>query len=315
MGLVIGMDEAGYGPNLGPLVITTTVWQVPGNPRDTDFWREFEDVVSQDGRSGSSRLHIADSKQVYSPARGLKSLERSVLATLRLLGHSPDSLRELCGVLSSTPSEDCLQEPWFAEQEVLIPHAVTADDFHEPAERWRECCADRGIELRAIRSDIVLTERFNDLTRRYDSKGVALSRSSLSLLRSVWNPDDGEPTLVVADKHGGRNRYDQLLSEVLDDRLVMRLEEKRECSRYRIGESEVRFQMKAESHFPVAISSMVCKYVRELGMIAFNHFWQQRVPNLKPTKGYPADARRFKDDIGTAQTSLGIADETLWRHR
>ena len=27
---LIGTDEAGYGPNLGPLVISATVWQVSG---------------------------------------------------------------------------------------------------------------------------------------------------------------------------------------------------------------------------------------------------------------------------------------------
>src|SRR3954454_19899522 len=29
MGILIGMDEAGYGPHLGPLVIAATAWQVP----------------------------------------------------------------------------------------------------------------------------------------------------------------------------------------------------------------------------------------------------------------------------------------------
>src|SRR6478609_8214760 len=27
MGILIGMDEAGYGPNFGPLVVAATVWQ------------------------------------------------------------------------------------------------------------------------------------------------------------------------------------------------------------------------------------------------------------------------------------------------
>ena len=29
MGYLIGTDEAGYGPNLGPLVISASVWHVP----------------------------------------------------------------------------------------------------------------------------------------------------------------------------------------------------------------------------------------------------------------------------------------------
>ena len=33
MTYLIGTDEAGYGPNLGPLVISATVWQVPDGVR------------------------------------------------------------------------------------------------------------------------------------------------------------------------------------------------------------------------------------------------------------------------------------------
>src|SRR5580704_1079308 len=50
MGFVIGMDEAGYGPNLGPLVLTATVWEVPGRwPKRTDFWQLFADIAERKG--------------------------------------------------------------------------------------------------------------------------------------------------------------------------------------------------------------------------------------------------------------------------
>jgi len=60
---------------------------------------------------------------------------------------------------------------------------------------------------------------------------------------------------------------------------------------------------------------MVCKYVRELSMELFNEFWQSHVSDLKPTKGYPQDARRFRADIAQAQSVLGISDQVLWRER
>jgi hypothetical protein len=60
---------------------------------------------------------------------------------------------------------------------------------------------------------------------------------------------------------------------------------------------------------------MACKYLRELSMYAFNEFWRRHVPELKPTAGYPDDARRFRRDIAAAQRKLGIADEVLWRKR
>jgi hypothetical protein len=50
-------------------------------------------------------------------------------------------------------------------------------------------------------------------------------------------------------------------------------------------------------------------------MKAFNEFWQQRVSDLKPTAGYPLDARRFKQEIAVAQAALAIPDDTFWRTR
>ena len=50
-------------------------------------------------------------------------------------------------------------------------------------------------------------------------------------------------------------------------------------------------------------------------MELFNDFWRQHVPDLKPTKGYPVDAKRFRKDIAAAQKQLEISDATLWRER
>ncbi len=45
MAYLIGTDEAGYAPNLGPLVITCTVWRVAKGPADLDLYRLLEAVV------------------------------------------------------------------------------------------------------------------------------------------------------------------------------------------------------------------------------------------------------------------------------
>ena len=70
-----------------------------------------------------------------------------------------------------------------------------------------------------------------------------------------------------------------------------------------------------ESHFPVALASMYCKYVRELFLELFNKYWQERLPGLRPTAGYPRDARRFLKDIDRVKVSLRISDEMLVRNR
>jgi len=45
----------------------------------------------------------------------------------------------------------------------------------------------------------------------------------------------------------------------------------------------------------------------------FNRFWQGRVPGLKPTAGYPSDAKRFYDAIRPAAQRLGVPVAVLLR--
>jgi hypothetical protein len=73
--------------------------------------------------------------------------------------------------------------------------------------------------------------------------------------------------------------------------------------------------MQGERFLPTALASMTAKYLRELSMRAFNEFWCSRIPDLRPTAGYPKDAHRFRKAIAATQKELKIDDRTLWRNR
>jgi hypothetical protein len=60
---------------------------------------------------------------------------------------------------------------------------------------------------------------------------------------------------------------------------------------------------------------MTSKYLRELAMRAFNHFWLREVPGIKPTAGYPVDAQRFRRAIAARQAELAIDVRRLWRNK
>ncbi|MDF1742956.1 MAG: hypothetical protein P1V19_04635 [Gimesia sp.] len=320
MGLLIGMDEAGYGPNLGPLVITASLWKVPGDPREFDFWQALQSVVSQKKPSkNGGLLHVADSKEVHSSSAGLAPLEKSTLPFLQLFNGEAklDSLESLWQLLIAAPEHlDAIhKQPWNCNGGFSLPTAVESETVQASQRDLKAALDAVGVELRAFCSEIVLPERFNNLCAEYGTKGVMLTRLCMQLLTRVWDRTSTEPTLIIGDKHGGRNRYDEYLDEILDGEMIFRVEESTAKSIYKVGKTEVRFQTKAEAHFPVAVSSMVCKYTREVMMERFNQFWSQHVPDLKPTKGYPVDARRFKDEIAAAQDRLEIPDQILWRGR
>jgi len=314
MARLIGMDEAGLGPNLGPLVVAVTVWDVPGSPTEFNFWKTFKSVLTNAPEPDEMRLHVADSKQVFQPQRGFAALERGVLAALSMLGHEPNSFEALCESLSApcplVPPETATV-PWYCHRPLQLPsepHDLSV------SRAWQKCCERKGVRLVAIKAAIIEAHHFNQLIREYDNKALVVSRVAFRLLRSVWNPDETE-TFIVGDKHGGRNRYDQLLSEVLDGDMIFRLEEGDERSDYRVGKSLLRFQPRAEEHGPVALASMTAKYVRELAMTRFNSFWSNHLEGLKPTQGYPLDARRFRNEIAETQQRLAISDDILWRCR
>lgn len=315
MALLVGMDEAGLGPNLGPYVVTATVWEVPGDADDVDLWAIFSDILTSTPQRGDPRLHFGDSKAVFQPGKGLKALEAGVLTTLSLReGELPETDRQLRRAVSSEGTDRMEADPWYAGENLPIPLESCHEEIANHSARWRKVLEAEGIRLQGIHCTILEPARFNELMARHQNKSTALSTASLALLRHAV-PDVSLTTHAWCDKHGGRNRYDLLLTEAFDGEFVFRLKESAECSTYRIGNLEVQFQPRAEEHFPVAVASMVSKYVRELAMCRFNRYWQEKVPGLKPTQGYPVDARRFVQQITAAVQQLGLSPDQIWRCR
>jgi ribonuclease HII len=76
----------------------------------------------------------------------------------------------------------------------------------------------------------------------------------------------------------------------------------------------VRFTPRADgASIAVAVASMVCKYLRELCMEQFNGYWGKHVPGLKPTAGYPTDAKRYFEAIREPMVKLGLKESDVWR--
>lgn len=316
MKLLIGTDEAGYGPNLGPLVITGTSFLLPDDLSASELWSVLEDVLTDRPTRNDARLHVADSKQVYSSGRSIRSLETSVLALVGIAGHQPTSPTDFGRIVNGSDFEQrSASIPPQPLPSLTLPVAANPAVVQVATDRLKAALQRHDIQLVNVQSQILFPSEFNDGVRQYETKGRLLSTTTLKLIRQLVDGSTTKSGFVVCDKHGGRNRYDDLIADAFDDEFVFRIEESGPQSRYRMGDLEFCFRTKAEELLPVAFASMVSKYVREITMLQFNAFWQQHLPDLKPTKGYPVDAARFRDQIADVVERQGMDWNDLWRCR
>ncbi|MBN2216863.1 MAG: hypothetical protein JW719_05770 [Pirellulales bacterium] len=314
----LGTDEAGYGPNLGPLVITATVWHA-SEPLDP---RRFHDrlapaIVQAPRLASAASVAMADSKVLYTSGKGLRHLERGLLAALLAIDRPVETWESAWTALDGQSREARRALPWYADYQCSLPLAVGPDDIRRLAASLREAFDRSGVRLVAVRSRVLFPAEFNALCDRHESKGLVLSHATLGLLAEAVGGLGDEPICILCDKHGGRDRYADLLAEHFPDWLIEIHGESRDRSTYRLGpperRMEITFAAKAESYLPAALASMASKYLRELAMRAFNAFWTARVKGLRPTAGYPVDAKRFMQEIATCREALGIDDHLLWR--
>lgn len=318
MAILIGTDEAGYGPNLGPLVVTATVWNMPDDQVDIDLYKSLGGVIS-DSMDGDSRVAIADSKNLYKPGGGLGALERGVLPMLGLQQDLPRNWRGLSRILDNNLDSQCRDVPWLTEFDTEIPAELDYDSVMGLADTLNGEFDRTSVRCVAIRSTVVLPGLFNQQLVEHGNKATVLSLTTLSLVKSVFPSNPVGPVRIHCDKHGGRNHYAALLQTVFPESFVEVFRESREESVYRWGPPEcrveARFTARGESCMASALASMTSKYVREMMMKAFNSYWSAQVPGIRPTAGYPVDARRFKEEISDKQKQLGVADRILWRNR
>ncbi len=218
MAYLVGMDEAGYGPNLGPLVISATAWQVSGEPGSVDLYDALAKVVAPG--PDRRRLAIADSKRLYKPRGTLRLLERGVLAALASVGRPVGDWQSLWDALEADPDDRRRRVPWYDGYQRPLPTALGGEELGELAATFEQGLHAAGVRLIAFRSRAIFPEEFNDQIDRHGNKATALSRLSLQLLAEVLAPLTDEPVLAVCDKHGGRNRYRELLEEQFPDSLI-----------------------------------------------------------------------------------------------
>ena len=271
-----GIDEAGYGPILGPLGIAAVSVEV-------------DDGVEVRAAFGRARLGVKDSKQLHDPA-DLAPLEAVALPGLAWLsGTMPVTAAEVFALLGEEATTRT--QPWMAGAEDLrLPVAATK------LKTWRLA----GVRPRWVGGSLVHP---GDLNRGW-AHGVNRADLELGLIgQLLLRLPDEHPRATIVDRLGGRRYYGEFLQRLWPGENLVVLSEAPLRSAYRITWTqrthEIAFCVDGErASVLTALASCIAKYGRELHMHLFNKYWCQHRSGLRPTAGYARDARRWLDDLG-----------------
>ena len=232
MAVLIGVDEAGYGPNYGPLVVAATAWEVGEKAsglrpqasgrnagttacatkpavaasaaagaatRFPDLYKLLRKAVVRSPDAAGRKLAIADSKLLYKAGFGVRQLERGVLAALAAMGAGDEhtcveQVAELLQLTAADPTERRRELDCHFDDEQRLPLEMEAAEICRLAAKLRQACAESGVELLAVRATLVYPAEFNTLVEKYGTKGAALSHVTLGLVRRVVDEVGGAGT-------------------------------------------------------------------------------------------------------------------------
>jgi ribonuclease HII len=298
--VVAGIDEAGYGPFLGPLVVASSAFRLAEGVRPSALDR----LIGLTEKAGG--LAIDDSKQLYRGRGDLRRIEASTLGHAVLArGLLPLRVGALLANAVDLHLADLDEVPWYRGRLLQLPLPCEAEiaDLLARSTRQSELLADRGLSFDDFSVAPVIEPRFNQQVRQYGSKAWPLFLATGRLIDRLIEMHPADELIVHVDRQGGRTHYGDLLAGFFPLARLRVLRERSEESVYRLEPGsrpavQIHFHVQGDGrHAPVALASVVAKTVRELFMRSLNGWFSEQVPGLRPTAGYALDARRFLVDV------------------
>ncbi|MBM43758.1 MAG: hypothetical protein CMJ36_01925 [Phycisphaerae bacterium] len=325
--LYAGIDEAGYGPMLGPLCIGCSVFSIeehtPGAGAP-DLWERLDHAICRGRRDHGRRIAIDDSKKLKGSSKSgphpLHHLERGVLSFLATTDSGPDWLEGLSDErVFSKLGVTVPDHPWY-EGATELPLGEDPALLRITTGRLRRAMLEAGVECRSLSCELIDADEFNQQVARTGNKASLNFEAILRIIDGIREAHPGDEVHVVVDRQGGRTGYRSDLQQAWSNHAIQVVDEGPGLCRYRLTPPggptwSLSFTQAGEDrHLPIALASMTAKFCRELLMLRMNTWFIEAQPGLRPTAGYVQDARRYLDDIAPVIESRSIERSKLVRN-
>lgn len=271
---VVGIDENAYGPILGPMTVTGVLLDVPEPP-----------FIYLDLNQLNPPKGLRDSKKVFTRSESSYSLGEIVaLSLITSAGGEVTNFRELLEFVSDTSRLKESELISALDLELHLPLWAKHID-PSPITHWFETME---IEVKDIRVDIVTAKEFNELLKSSGSKSTLDFWKFMDVMSALPDFD-----LAMCGKLGGTRYYGRLFEGIGVN--VTAIQETRGISSYRVADGrEIHFILNGDERFlPIAMASIVGKYVREVFMFLMNKLVGHDEP-VPWASGYRHDAKTYQ---------------------
>jgi ribonuclease HII len=301
MAILVGIDEAGYGPILGPLVVSAAVVELPDVLLGKSLWETLRKSVAKMRAGAAGRVVINDSKKLHT-GRDYGCLQRGVLASLAAAKMNPvQNVGELLTRLDSNIAGKLGGYPWYGgvkEWELKYD----GDDVGTAGAALGQEMAEQGLRMVGLWSRVLPVGRFNEMVEAVDNKASVLFSLICQLVQQAYKRFGNQNLQIVIDKQSGRSHYRKPLQRMFPGTEMKVIQEDDMTSSYQLSgfdsSMKIHFLQKGDQRqLPIALASMTSKYVRELFMEMLNAYFQERFPAVKPTAGYYKDGKRFLSEL------------------
>lgn len=316
MAILFGIDEAGYGPILGPLIVSSVGISMPDELLKADLWELLSDAVSVSKKGLKGRLLITDSKKAYDRKKGYGHLQRTALA---LLPSRPDLLGELIDMLTENSLRKVQHYPWYQSiGQTKLDYS--RDEIEIARNALIRAGKKHNISLLDAHAEILDAGAYNQLVEMSQNKSSVLFTLVCRNMAIAFQKYGRENLQFIVDRQGGRDHYAGVLAKMFQDMSVTVLKETEEHSSYHLkgnaGAFKVHFITKADlNYLPVSAASFISKYLRELLMDRINEYFRDKDSSIEPTAGYWTDGLRFISDIDRLLPDLNIDKSKFVRTR